>query len=176
MNTTNTNMGDDRSESIQEDILSKYFDEHDFQIFKKLNENGRVSDTELTEEIDLSRSAIRRRREELLDRDMVDIHAVLVLQQLDLAYADVLVTLDHNASSEDRATLISKLIDEELIYSVESCLGDDDLFVRLWYESLSEIKSYTWTLFEDESIVDAYELVPMVHTWKAWDKPLDRPE
>lgn len=161
--------------SVHQQILEDYLDEHDYHIFQKLNENGRISDTELAEEIGLSRSAVRRRRENLIERGAVDVLAVIVLQELDLAYADVLVNLHKDASTGKRSEFISQLIDEDLIYSLDSCLGKYDLFVRLWHESLSDIKSYTWELFADESIVDSYEVVPMVHTWKAWDKELDRP-
>ncbi|EMA46218.1 transcriptional regulator [Halobiforma nitratireducens JCM 10879] len=178
--TTATSGGDPDTDakphSIQREILEQALGEYDFQIFKALNEDGRVSDTELAERIDLSRSALRRRRENLLERDIIDVHAVLVLQELDMAYADALVTLDSSASSDERANLISKLIDEELIYSLDSCLGEYDLYVRLWHRSLGDVKSYTWELFEGEEIVDSYQIVPMVHTWKAWDKELDRPE
>lgn len=172
---TTTDVATNGERSVPQQILEEYLDEHDYQIFQKLNEDGRISDTELAEEIGLSRSAVRRRRENLIERGAVDVLAVIVLQELDLAYADVLVDLDKDAASEERSELISKLIDEDLIYSLDSCLGQYDLFVRLWHESLGDVKSYTWELFADEPIVDSYEVVPMVHTWKAWDKELDRP-
>lgn len=164
------------SESVHRRILEGHLDEHDYEIFQKLNENGRISDTEIAEKIGLSRTAVRRRREQLLDQGTVDVHAVIVLQELDLAYADVLVKLDSTAAAGQRRELISRLIDEELIYSLDSCIGSYDLFVRLWHETLNDVKEYTWNLFEDTPIVESYELVPMVHTWKAWDKELDRPE
>ena len=184
MSDTNAEMGsDDGSDvvtngkrSVHQQILEEYLDEHDYRIFQKLNEDGRISDTELAEAVGLSRSAVRRRRENLIEGGAVDVLAVIVLQELDLAYADVLVSLRKDTPATKRSDLISKLIDEELIYSLDSCLGQYDLFVRLWHESLSDVKSYTWELFADESIVKSYEVVPMVHTWKAWDKELDRPD
>ncbi|WP_313692432.1 Lrp/AsnC family transcriptional regulator [Halorarum halobium] len=166
---------DSHADSIHRALLEGYLDEHDYSIFRALNENGRISDTELAEQVGLSRTAVRRRRENLLDRGAVDVHAVIVLQELDLAYADVLVKLDSSATAEERDELIGALIDEELIYSLDSCLGTYDLFVRLWHETLHDVKDYTWELFEDASIIEEYELVPMVHTWKAWDKELDHP-
>lgn len=163
------------SESLHRELLEGYLDDHDYDIFKALNEDGRVSDTELAEQVGLSRTAVRRRRENLLERGAVDVHAVIVLQELDLAYADVLVKLNKTAPAEDRDALIASLIDEELVYSLDSCMGSYDLFVRLWHETLNDLKDYTWDLFEDELVIEEYELIPMVHTWKAWDKELDRP-
>lgn len=163
------------SESLHRELLEGYLDDHDYDIFKSLNEDGRVSDTELTKQVGLSRTAVRRRRENLLERGAVDVHAVIVLQELDLAYADVLVKLNKTAPAEDRDALIASLIDEELVYSLDSCMGSYDLFVRLWHETLNNLKDYTWDLFEDKSVIEEYELVPMVHTWKAWDKELDHP-
>jgi len=163
------------SESLHRELLEDYLDDHDYDIFKSLNEDGRISDTELAEQVGLSRTAVRRRRENLLERGAVDVHAVIVLQELDLAYADVLVKLNKTAPADDRDALIASLIDEELVYSLDSCMGSYDLYVRLWHETLNDLKNYTWDLFEDESAIEEYELVPMVHTWKAWDKELDRP-
>ncbi len=173
---TDTNSTAKKSKTVPQGILEDYLDEHDYQIFQKLNEDGRMPDTELAEEVGLSRTAVRRRRQNLIDSGSIDILAVIVLQELDLAYADVLVNLSKDAPVAERSALISKLIDQDLIYSLDSCLGQYDLFVRLWHESLSEVKSYTWELFAEESIVESYEVVPMVHTWKAWDKELDRPK
>jgi len=163
------------SESLHRELLKGYLDDHDYDIFEALNEDGRISDTELAEQVGLSRTAVRRRREKLLDRGAVDVHAVIVLQELDLAYADVLVKLNKTAPADDRDALIASLIDEELVYSLDSCMGSYDLFVRLWHETLNDLKDYTWGIFENESVIEEYELVPMVYTWKAWDKELDRP-
>jgi DNA-binding Lrp family transcriptional regulator len=156
-------------------ILEDKLDEDDYKIFEALNEDGRMSDTELAERVDLSRTAVRRRRENLVESGILKILAVIVLQEADLAYADIRISLRSSASSTDRDKLIEALVDAELIYSVNSVLGEHDLFVRGWHASLGDLKSYFWELLEDKSIVDEYEITPVVNTWKAWDRELNRP-
>ncbi|WP_332900380.1 Lrp/AsnC family transcriptional regulator [Haladaptatus sp. CMSO5] len=156
-------------------ILQKYFDEYDYQIFRLLNNNGRISDTELAEQIGLSRTAVRRRREKLQDSDILEILAVIVLQEANLADADILVKFDQQGSSENRDQFIEKLIDEELIYRVNSCMGEYDLLFSLWHSTLNDLKEYLWELFDGEDAVKEYSVVPLVKTWKAWNKELNRP-
>lgn len=156
-------------------ILEEYLDENDYCIFKALNENGRMSDTELAERVGLSRTAVRRRRENLVESGILKVLAVVVLQEADLAYADVRIQLDQMAKADHRDALIEKLIDADLIYSVDSCIGDHDLFVRMWHASLGAIKAYVWRMLEDEPAIEHYEITPVVKTWKAWDRELERP-
>jgi len=159
-----------------QEILEDQLDENDYKIFEALNENGRMSDTELAERVGLSRTAVRRRRENLVESGTLKVLAVIVLQEADLAYADIRISLQSTASSADRNTLIKKLVNADLIYSVDSVLGEFDLFVRGWHASLGELKSYFWELLEDEAIVADYEITPVVDTWKAWDRTLGTPE
>lgn len=158
-----------------EAILADHLDEADYRIFEALNEDGRMSDTELADRVGLSRTAVRRRREKLKESGVLEVLAVIVLQEAELAYADVRVQLDQHVGSEDRDVLIEKLIDAELIYSLDSCIGDYDLFVRTWHASLGDVKSYVWDLLDHEPAVANYEITPVVKTWKAWDRKLDRP-
>ena len=158
-----------------EAILEDHLDEADYRIFEALNEDGRMSDTELADRVGLSRTAVRRRREKLMESDVLKVLAVIVLQQADLAYADVRIQLDQSVTQGDRDALIETLIDADLVYSLDSCLGDYDLFVRTWHASLDDLKSYIWGLLDDQSAVASYEITPVVKTWKAWDRELDRP-
>lgn len=112
----------------------------------------------------------------LMEDNVLEVLAVIVLQEADLAYADVRGQLDQHAGSAERNALITDLIDADLIYSVDSCLGDHDLFVRTWHATLGEVKSYIWSLFEDQPAVAEYDITSVVKTWKAWDRELDRPE
>jgi len=156
-------------------ILEDHLDEADYRIFEALNEDGRMSDTELADRVGLSRTAVRRRRENLMESGILNILAVIVLQEADLAYADVRVQLDQSAPSENRDGLIETLIDADLVYSLDSCIGEYDLFVRTWHASLGDVKRYVWDLLDDEPAVADYEVTPVVKTWKAWDRELDRP-
>lgn len=168
-------MTDDDDVSLDEQLLRKHLDETDYEIFKALNEDGRMSDAELADRVGLSRTAVRRRRQKLHDEGIIDILAVIVLQEADFAYADVRVTLSSHASDGDRDALIRRLIDADLVYSLDSCLGEYDLFVRLWHGSLEELKSYVWDLLDGNAAVEEYEIVPIIKTWKAWDRELETP-
>jgi len=57
-------------------ILKEHLDETDYRIYKALNEDGRMSDTEIGERVGLSRTAARRRRKKLQDEGPVDIIGV----------------------------------------------------------------------------------------------------
>ncbi len=175
MSRTDTPREEEPQSDTPQAILEDLLDEHDYEIFEALNENGRMSDTELAERVGLSRTAVRRRREKLAESGFLKILAVLVLQEGDLAYGDVRVSLDQCVGPDTREDLIERLIDAELVYSLDSCLGEYDLFVRAWHESLDELKAYVWDLLGSEDAVEAYDITPVVKTWKAWDRELNRP-
>lgn len=156
-------------------ILEEYLDEYDYRIFEALNENGRMSDTELAERVDLSRSAVRQRRQNLTESGILEVLAVIVLQEANLAYGDVRIRVDQTANPEKRELLINKFIDAELVYSVDSCIGEYDLFVRAWHASLGDLKSYLWEMLSGDDAVEDYEITPVVKTWKAWNRELNRP-
>jgi len=157
-------------------ILEAHLDEHDYEIFRALNENGRISDTELAERVGLSRTAVRRRREKLVDEGILEVLAVIVLQEADLAYADVRIWIEQGATRAERDALIGLFVDSDLFYSVDSTMGDGDLLVRGWHASLGEFKRFFEDLLEGVTVIDDYHVTPIVKTWKAWDKVLDRPD
>jgi DNA-binding Lrp family transcriptional regulator len=172
---TSERMGGQDDEGVVQAILEDYLDEKDYRIFKALNDDGRISDTELAERVGLSRTAARRRRKKLQSEGIIEILAVLILQKADLAYADVRVTLDPKISQDERAAFIKSLTEEELVISLDSCMDDFDIFARVWNTSLDAIKTYLWELFEDEDAVAEYSTTPVVKTWKAWNKVLELP-
>lgn len=164
------------NEGVVKAVLEEHVDETDYRIIKALSEDGRMSDTDLGERVGLSRTAVRRRRKNLQDEGILEIMAVIVLQEADLAYADVRVTLDPHISLAERAAFIERLIEDGLVYCVDSCLGDYDLFVRVWNEDLDAVKNYLWELLAGDECVESYETTPVVKTWKAWDRTLDLPD
>lgn len=154
-------------------ILKEHLDETDYRIYKALNENGRMSDTELGEHVGLSRTAARRRRKNLEDKGLIDILGVLVLQEADLAYADVFVTLDSNVDSDTLQEFLEEVKHEELIYEIEEYMGQYDLLLRVWHASLSDVKTYLRTMLQDHEAVGQYETIPVTKTHKAWHKTLN---
>lgn len=157
-------------------ILEEHLDEEDYEIFRALNENGRMSDTAIAERVGLSRTAVRRRREKLVDEGVLRILAVIVLQEADLAYAEVGVTLETQASREKRTAFIERLLDEQLIYQVSERMNDHDLFFEAWHTDLGTLKRYIDDLLVDVDIIEDYEISPIIRTYKAWDTVLDRPD
>jgi len=153
-------------------ILKKHLDETDYRIYKALNEDGRMSDTEIGERVGLSRTAARRRRKKLEDEGLVDVLGVLVLQEADLAYADVFVTFESKVDAEDLDLFLEEVKDEELIYEIEEYMGQYDLLLRVWHASLSDIKTYLRTKLQDHGAVERYETIPVTKTHKAWHKTL----
>lgn len=151
-------------------ILEEHLDEKDYQIFKALNENGRISDTELGEQVGLSRTAARRRRKKLEDEGIIDVLAVIVLQEANLAYADVRVSFSTDTSQEEVDAFMDGLLDDELIYEVNEYLGSDDVLLRFWHASLHELKRYVSERLRGTRVVEEYEITPIVKTRKAWQK------
>lgn len=154
-------------------ILEESLDETDYQIYRVLNENGRISDTDLAERVGLSRTAVRRRRENLQDAGMLDILAVLILQEADLAYADVRIKLSTDPTEEEIETFINDLLYEELIYEIDEYMGDYDLLVRVWHASLEQLKRYVTGKLQNHDVVESYRTEPVIKTMKAWHKVLD---
>lgn len=151
-------------------ILEEHLDEKDYQIFKALNENGRISDTELGEQVGLSRTAARRRREKLESEGIIDILAVIVLQEANLAYADVRVSFSTDTTQEKVDEFMDDLLEDELIYEVSEYLGSDDVLLRVWHATLHELKGYVSERLRGSRVVEEYEISPIVKTRKAWQK------
>jgi|GEM_PF-1900423 DNA-binding Lrp family transcriptional regulator len=105
--TTTDESQDEPPADTPEAILRAHLDDHDYQIFEALNEDGRMSDTELSDRVGLSRTAVRRRRENLIESGILDILAVIVLQEADLAYADVRVSVDQSVGRAERDAIMS---------------------------------------------------------------------
>ncbi|WP_052315949.1 Lrp/AsnC family transcriptional regulator [Thermococcus sp. PK] len=76
-------------------------DDLDFKIYFLLRENGRMSDTEMAKRLNVSATTVRRRRLFLQERGYLQIIGILILQELNLAYADVLVKFEKTASEKE---------------------------------------------------------------------------
>lgn len=157
-------------------ILKEHLDETDYRIYKALNEDGRISDTELGDRVGLSRTAARRRRKKLENEGFIDVLAVLVLQKADFAYADVFVTLDSKIGADELDAFIEEVQGEELIYEIEEYMGKYDLLLRVWHASLSDVKSYLRSQLQNHDAVERYETIPVTKTHKAWHKTVSHNE
>jgi DNA-binding Lrp family transcriptional regulator len=154
-------------------ILQRHLDETDYRIYKELNADGRLSDTELGSRVGLSRTAARRRRKKMQEEGLLDVLGVLVLQEAELAYADVRVRFASDADDSDLEEFVDELIEDELVYEIDEYMGEYDLLVRIWHASLSDIKSYLRERLQRSSSVETYEATPVTRTIKAWHKTLN---
>lgn len=154
------------------DLVSNHLDEIDYKIYRILNEDGRISDTDLGERVDLSRTAVRRRRKKLQEENMIKIIGVLVLQEAELSYADVRVTVSSDATRDAIDEFIDFLIEQELVYEVDEYLGQSDILVRVWHGSLQDVKTYVIHLMQHD-IVEDFEITPVTKTHKAWHSKIE---
>lgn len=158
------------SETVKQ-ILTEHLDEKDYEIYRALKEDGRISDTELGERVGLSRTAAARRREILEEEGIIEVLAVLVLQAADLAYADVRVAFTPSASRTQLDAFIEDLLYEEEIYEIDEYIGGEyDLLLRVWSGSMQHINEYVRDRLQADGVVDHYELQPVSKTRKAWHK------
>lgn len=157
------------NESIKR-ILEEKLDEKDYQIFQVLNQNGRISDTELGERVGLSRTAARRRRRNLQEEGVLDVIAVLILQEVEMAYADVRVKFSTESPPGEIDAFVEGLLHEELIFEVDEYMGEYDLLLRIWHATLRDVKTYTNQLLQSSQVVESYETHPVIRTRKAWHK------
>ena len=172
--TASTSESDDIIvDEIVRELITEHLDETDYKIYRILNQDGRISDTELGERVGLSRTAVRRRRQKLQEENILKIIGVLVLQEVDLAYADVQVSISADATTDDVDEFIDYLLEQELVYEVDEYLGTSDMLVRIWHGSLRDVKTYVNELMQFDDVVDEYEVIPVVQTYKAWHSAID---
>jgi DNA-binding Lrp family transcriptional regulator len=152
------------------DLLEERMDHKDYLIFRELNENGRLSDTELADRVNLSRSAARRRRKRLQEEGVLEIFALLVFKQADYTYAEVQISYSVSASQEQIDEFIRELLDDGLVYEVAECMGEHDLMIRVWESSLSEINAHVRALLHDNDIAESYSVVPITNSYKMFHR------
>lgn len=165
---TDESSGDEAIDDDQiGDLVSDHLDKIDYKIYRILNEDGRISDTDLGERVGLSRTAVRRRRRKLQEENMLKIIGVLVLQEAELSYVDARVTISSDATRDTIDEYINFLIDQELVYEVDEYLGQSDILIRVWHRSLQDVKTYV-TQITQRDIVEDVEITPITKTHKAW--------
>jgi len=152
------------------ELLEDRMDHKDYLIFRELNENGRLSDTELAERVDLSRTAARRRRKRLQEEGILEIFALLVFKQADYAYAEVQITYDTTVSTERIDEFIRTLLDDGLVYEVAECMGEYDLMIRVWQSSLDEVNAHVRDHLHDNDVVESYTVVPITNSYKMFHR------
>lgn len=168
-------MTDDDAESREwvedpevKNLLRDRLDETDYLIIKELSKNGRMSDTELADQIGVSRSSARRRRKKLQNNGILDIRAVIILQEGDFSHADVRVKYSLDTSQEEVEELIEYFINEPLVFEMAEQIGEYDLLLRVWHSSMDDIKSYLRQHLHNHPVVESYDISPVTKSYKLW--------
>ncbi len=157
------------------ELLEDRMDKKDVLIFRELNKDGRISDTELADRVGLSRTAARRRRKMLQEDGILEIFALLVFRAANYPYAEVHISYDNHATNDEITAFIERLLDEGLVYEVAECIGEYDLLIRVWQSSLSSINSYVRELLQDSDVADSYTVVPITDSYKMFHRTFYRP-
>lgn len=152
------------------ELLEDRMDHKDYLIFRELNKDGRLSDTELAERVDLSRTAARRRRKKLQEEGILEIFALLVFKQADYTYAEVQISYSTSADRDQINEFIKDLLDDGLVYEVAECVGEFDLMIRVWQSSLNKINAHVRDHLHDNEVVDSYTIVPITNSFKMFHR------
>ncbi|MEM3448981.1 MAG: Lrp/AsnC family transcriptional regulator [Nitrososphaerota archaeon] len=156
-----------------EKILSKKFDETDIKIISSLNKDGRATDQKIANDIGISKTAVRTRRLKLQRSGAIRIIALLVLQNMDLAYADVVLKLEPRTTKEHVMNFIQQCSNDEYIYEISEYIGDNDLLLRFFDEDLLNLKEHITSLMDGNKIISSYTIYPVVRSYKAWGNVLN---
>lgn len=151
-----------------EKILSKKFDEIDIKIINLLNEDGRINDQKIADKLGISKTSVRMRRLKLQNSGAIKIIGLLVLQNMDLSYADVMVKFTSDSTNSEIENFIEKCKHDEYIYEITRYMGYYDLLLRFFDEDFVRLKSHYNDLISKEKIIKESIMIPVMMSDKAW--------
>ena len=152
------------------ELLEEKMDHKDYLIFRELNEDGRLSDTELAERVGLSRTAARRRRKNLQEKGILEIFALLVFKEADYTYAEVHISYSADAGPDQIDEFIQNFLDDGLVYEVAECIGEYDLIIRVWQSSLNKINTHVRDYLQGNDVVESYTVIPITNSHKMFHR------
>ena len=156
-----------------ENALQGKLDDIDIRIVNMVLQNGRITDKDIADQLHVSKTAIRMRRIHLQKLEYIRFMGLLVLQNVNLPYADAIVKTRANAPDDEMEKLIKYLQNEENTYEVTEYLGEKGLLIRLFDRNLLELKRRFKKICLDNPIIESYEIMPVVRSPKAWGVKLD---
>lgn len=156
-----------------EKILKKRYDDIDIKIINLLNKDGKLSDQKIADLLGISKTSVRLRRLRLQDSGAIKIIGLLVLQNMDLSYADIFIKFHPNASNEEIERFIEKCKNDEYIYEVTRYIGNYDLLLRFFDEDFYSLKNHFYALINNEKIVQESMIYPVIGSDKAWGNIID---
>ncbi|MGM0404939.1 MAG: Lrp/AsnC family transcriptional regulator [Thermoplasmatota archaeon] len=153
-------------------VLSDDWDDMDIKIYQILRDNGRMTDTELAEELDTSITTARRRRKQLQDKGYLMVLALLVIQKAKAVYTDVLVKISSDASIDELDEFIKDAVENVRIYEVTQYLNKKAMLLRFLEKDLENINRHITRFMLERDVVEDYEILPASISPKAWNRVL----
>ncbi|MGC9138383.1 MAG: Lrp/AsnC family transcriptional regulator [Thermoplasmata archaeon] len=151
-----------------EKILSKKFDEIDIKIINLLNQDGRINDQKIADKLGISKTSVRMRRLKLQNSGAIKIIGLIVLQNMDLSYADVMVKFSSDSSNSEIEKFIEKCKNDEYIYEITRYMGYYDLLLRFFDEDFVRLKMHYNDIISKEKVVKESIMIPVMMSDKAW--------
>lgn len=165
-----TSIDKEKEKEFLLEIMEEDIDEKDIEIYQMLRDNGRTTDTELAENLDMSITTARRRRQRLEDEGYLYIIALLFFHRANVAYADATVEINSNKSAEELDDFIEECVNNIRIYEVTKYMGKKALLLRFFERSMEKVNQYANEFLMDRDIVSDFELTPAIGSPKAWDR------
>jgi len=171
-----SNINGEEEFELLESILGDSWDEMDIKIYQILRDRGRMTDTELAEELETSITTARRRRTKLQEKGHLMVIALLVLQEANLVYTDILVKISPQGSLEELNDFIDEAIENIRVYEVTQYLDNKAVLIRFFEQNLEEINKHINRFLLERDIVEDYDILPAAKTPKAWNRVLNENE
>lgn len=156
-----------------EKILQKRFDDIDIKIINLLNKDGKLSDQKIADLLGISKTSVRLRRLKLQETGAIKIIGLLVLQNMELSYADIFIKFYSNSSNEDIEKFIDKCKSDEYIYEITRYMGYYDVLLRFFDENFYNLKNHFYNLINNEKIIQESAIFPVIVSDKAWGNIID---
>ena len=151
-------------------IVGEDMDETDVKIYQILRDDGRTTDTELAEKLDLSITTARRRRSKLEEKGYIFIMALLFFHSTSIAYADTIVSINPNTSIEKLNSFIEESINNIRIYEVTKYVGKQALLLRFYEKDMESVNQHVNNFLLGREIVSDFEIFPSIGSPKAWNR------
>ena len=144
----------------------------DIKIILIMREDGRISDTELAKLLNTSISTVSRRRKALMEKGYLKVVGLLILQEVGLAYADVLIEVAEDCSSDEVEEFINEMSKFPQVYEIVQYFGKPEILLRVFEKDTKSLSRFIRDTLKDKQIVKSYKILPVIRTPKAFDQPL----
>lgn len=170
MDNLQTDIDEKKELEFLKSVVGDNLDEKDIKIYQILRDNGRTTDTEIAEKLDISITTARRRRSKLKEEGCLHILAMLFFHQTNIAYADCIVSINSNVPMEKLNNLIKESVENIRIYEVTKYVGKRALLLRFWEKNMETVNQYIHDFLMGREIVEDFDILPAVGSPKTWNK------